>query len=335
MPRNDQLIRQWHILRELESSRGKSVNELVENLPSDYPKHTRTIRRDIEALEAAGFPLINEQRDGTVRWKLMDGYDKVPALGFSASEMLALTLARRLLEPLEGTNIQTSLQSAMAKAQAGISDHSTGGLANIQGAMVFGLGSHKSYKAHRETIDKLSQAITAMHTVQMRYFSASGNKTTRREVDPYRLWYTTGALYLVAYCHVRQDVRMFAVERIRALTLTDHPFQMPLGFNLKEYVQDALGVMRGRPIDVELRFDKMTSAWVRDRIWHESQTFKSLKNGELSMRLTVANNRELVGWILSFGCGVRVIKPASLKQAIQAEAKKIVNTYGHKDGTQG
>ena len=103
----------------------------------------------------------------------MDGYSKVPALGFSASEMLALTLARRLLEPLEGTKIQAALQSAMAKAQAGISDDSAGGLANIQSAMVFGLGSHKSYKAHRETIDKLSQAITTMHTVQMRYFSAS------------------------------------------------------------------------------------------------------------------------------------------------------------------
>jgi len=322
MPRNDQLIRQWHILRELESSRAKTVNELAQCLPSDYPKHARTIWRDFEALEAAGFPLINEQRDGIVRWKLMDGFGKLPALGFSPSEMMALTLARRLLEPLEGTNIQASLQSAMAKAQA--VDHAPGGLADVHGALAFGLGSHKSYKAHRDTIDRLSQAITTMHTVQMRYFSASRHQTTRREVDPYRLWYTTGALYLVAYCHRRQDVRMFAVERIRTLTLTDHPFQMPLGFNIKDYVQDALGVMRGRPIHVELRFDKRTAAWVKDRIWHQSQHITPLKSGELNMTLTVANNRELIGWILSFGSGVRVMKPASLKQAVWDEAKKIV-----------
>jgi len=325
MPRNDQLIRQWHILRDLESSRGKTINELIQCLPSDYPKHARTIRRDIEALEAAGFPLINEQRDGIVRWKLMDGYGKLPALGFSPSEMMALTLARRLLEPLEGTNIQASLQSAMAKAQAGIPDNTPDGLANIHSVLAFGLGSHKSYKAHRDTIDRLSQAITNMHTVQMRYFSASRNQTTRREVDPYRLWYTTGALYLVAYCHRRQDVRMFAVERIRALTLTDHPFQMALGFNVKDYVQDALGVMRGRPIHVELRFDTMTAAWAKDRIWHQSQQLTPLKSGELTMTLTVADNRELVGWILSFGSGVQVIKPVSLKQAVWGEAKKIVS----------
>ncbi|MDA0739176.1 MAG: WYL domain-containing protein [Nitrospirae bacterium] len=256
MPRNDQIIRQWHILRELESSRGKTINELAQGLPSDYPKHARTIRRDMEALEAAGFPLITEHQDGVVKWKLMDGYGKVPALGFSHSELMALTLARRLLEPLEGTNIQASLQSAMAKAQVGIPDNTAGELANIQSALAFGLGSHKSYKAHRATINQLSQAITNMHTVQMRYFSASRNQTTRREVDPYRLWYTSGALYLVGYCHRRKDVRMFAVERIRSLTLTDHPFQMALGFNVNDYVQDALGVLRGRPIQVELRFEK-------------------------------------------------------------------------------
>ena len=74
---------------------------------------------------------------------------------------------------------------------------------------------------------------------------------------------------------------------------------------------------------MELRFNKMTAAWVRDRIWHDSQTLTPLKNGELNMTLTVADNRELVGWILSFGSGVCVVKPASLKQAVREEAKKI------------
>ncbi len=57
----------------------------------------------------------------------------------------------------------------------------------------------------------------------MRYYSASRNATTRREVDPYHLRYVGGALYLIAYDHRRREVRLFAVERIRSLTLTDHP----------------------------------------------------------------------------------------------------------------
>ncbi len=279
MARNDQLIRQWHILRELESSQGKTINEFAQCLSSDYPKQARTIRRDIHAREAAGFPLINERRSGIVRWKLMDGYGKLPALGSSASEIMALILARRRLELLGGTHIQVSLPSAMAKDQAGLPDHISDGLENIHSVLAFGLNSHKSSKAHWGTIDSLSQAISQKHTVHMRDFSASRNQTTRREVDSYRLWYTTGARVLVAYCHRRQDGRLFAVERIRAFTLTDHPFQMALGFNVHDYVQDALGVMRGRPPKVERRFDNDRRMGAGPHLASQSTTHATQKRG--------------------------------------------------------
>ncbi|MCA9501367.1 MAG: WYL domain-containing protein, partial [Nitrospira sp.] len=81
--------------------------------------------------------------------------------------------------------------------------------------------------------------------------------------------------------------------------------------------------MRGQPIKVELRFNKPTAAWVKDRIWHPTQHVTRLKQGELTMTLTVANNRELIGWILSFGNGVRVIQPATLRQAVRQEAQAI------------
>ncbi|MCA9473534.1 MAG: WYL domain-containing protein, partial [Nitrospira sp.] len=189
----------------------------------------------------------------------------------------------------------------------------------------FNVGSHKSYTSHKTTIATLTKATAKLHTIQMRYFSAARNQTTRREVSPYRLWYTNGALYLIGYCHFRKDVRMFAVERIKSVTLTDHPFQMPLDFDIEDYVKDAIGIMRGQPITVELRFNKPTAAWVKDRTWHSTQTLTPLKNGELNMTLTVADNRELVGWILSFGSGVRVMKPAALRQAIRQEAKAIAD----------
>ena len=62
MPRNDQVIRQWHLIRHLEATaRGATLQELAEVLPADYRKHLRTVRRDLEALEAAGFPLLTER----------------------------------------------------------------------------------------------------------------------------------------------------------------------------------------------------------------------------------------------------------------------------------
>ncbi|HEU4683281.1 MAG TPA: WYL domain-containing protein [Nitrospira sp.] len=326
MPRNDQVTRQWHLLRLLESARGVTLDEIVERLPADYPRHARTVRRDLEAIEAAGFPLLNERVDGRVRWRLMDGVHHAPALSFSPTELMALMISRSLLKPLAGTEIQTALDSAMTKASRLLPAQSLEYVQQIQNTFAVGLGPHKTFKQHRETIDRLTQAIAKKRTVQMRYYSASRLRMTRREVDPYRLWYASGGLYLVGYCHTRKEPRMFAVERMRAVTLTDHPYQMPLGFDLEAFVQDALTVMRGRPIEVVLRFDKATAAWAKDRLWHPSQHIKPLKQGGMLMTLTVADSRELVGWILSFGSGVRVVRPHALRDAVSSEAKKILHS---------
>jgi predicted DNA-binding transcriptional regulator YafY len=94
--------------------------------------------------------------------------------------------------------------------------------------------------------------------------------------------------------------------------------------DLEAFVQDALTVMRGPRIKVELLFDKATAAWAKDRVWLPSQRLKRLPGGKLRMSLTVAESRELVGWILSFGGGVRVVSPDSLRAAVVEEAGNIL-----------
>jgi predicted DNA-binding transcriptional regulator YafY len=120
MPRNDQITRQWHLLRRLEGSTGLTPRGLVESVPEDYPKNARTVRRDLEALEAVGFPIVTDRQNGQTRWKLMDGFHDIPALGFSATELMALLLSRNLLKPLAGTEIAESLDSALSKASAAL-----------------------------------------------------------------------------------------------------------------------------------------------------------------------------------------------------------------------
>ena len=86
-------MRQWHVLRRLESPGGATLEDLVDCIPADFSRHVRTIRRDLEALEAL-FPLVTEQVNGRTRWRLMDGFRRVPALSFSATEVMALVLGR-------------------------------------------------------------------------------------------------------------------------------------------------------------------------------------------------------------------------------------------------
>ena len=78
---------------------------------------------------------------------------------------------------------------------------------------------------------------------------------------------------------------------------------------------------------MELLFNKETAAWVRDRIWHPSQRLTQLKDGKLRMTLAIADSRELVGWVLSFGSGVQVIKPETLRRAVKEETEQIVGLH--------
>jgi predicted DNA-binding transcriptional regulator YafY len=328
MPRNDQITRQWHLLRRLENSQGLTLSQLVEAVPDDYPKNARTVRRDLEALEAVGFPLVTERHNSQTRWRLIEGFRNIPALGFCATELMALTFSRKLLQPLEGTEIQSALNSALNKVASALPPQGHEYVRALDNLFSIGLGPHKSYHQYKQTVDLITQAIDKTRTAQIRYFSASRNTTSRREVDPYRLWYASGGLYLIAYDHLRKDVRMFAVERIRSITLTDHPYQMPLGFDVEAYVQDALMIMRGRRIDVELLFSKKAAAWVKDKLWHSSQENFPMKDGRLRMLLKVADTDELVGWILSFGSQVRVVRPESLLVKVRAEARKIAGLKG-------
>ncbi len=323
MARSDPIVRQWYLLRKIENPRGATLAELMEAVPQDYSRHLRTLRRDLESLELF-FPIFTERINGETRWRFTDGYRNLPALTFSPSELMALIFSRDLLKPLDGTEIQLSLETAFNKAAAILPPEGMAHVRQMQRYFSVSLGPHKNYREHTKTIELLNRALAEKRSVQMRYYSASRDATRRREVDPYRLWYAAGALYLIGYCHHRQDVLLFAVDRIRSLTNTDHPWQMPLGFDLDSYIQEALVVMRGKPLEVELLFDRPTAAWVKDRLWHPSQQLKHLKGGRLQMKLHVADTRELLGWILSFGAGVQVSNPLALRKKIRNEAKKLL-----------
>jgi len=107
MARNDQVTRQWFLLQALEKPGGATIEELTRSLPADYACHARTVRRDIQALEAR-FPIYTDRVDGQVRWKLVAGFNRVPAIQFSATELMALIFTRDLARPLEGTPIDDS-----------------------------------------------------------------------------------------------------------------------------------------------------------------------------------------------------------------------------------
>ncbi|MBI5525976.1 MAG: WYL domain-containing protein [Deltaproteobacteria bacterium] len=309
------------LLKKLDRPQGATLEELTEALPDDYPKHPRTIRRDIEAIEEV-FPLQEEKVDGRTRWKLAFDH-KAPPLTFSHTELMALTFCRGMLSGLDGTPVKESLDRAVEKIDATLPDP-VKRYVRAHGRMIScGPVPSKDYERHKGTIDTLHRALDERRAVKTRYASQSAGKTSWREVDPYNLRYAAGTFYLVGHCHSRAEVRIFAVDRIKAIELLDRRYEVPEDFDIERYMsprlrRDARRPRRGRypPCTQDRRLG------LRAHLAPQPEG----RQGRRRLRETHPDrprDPRLKSWILSLGAGAHVLKPHALIVDVFNEAMEI------------
>ncbi len=331
MPRNDQVIRQWKILKLLEARGRVTLARLADDL--DEPCHPRTLRRDLDALTVIGVPVYTEKRNGTTVWLVSDEYRSFP-LPVTPTELLALDTMRRLAQPLDGTFVSASLGSVLGKIRSALAPKTREAFAGLSAALSIGHRPTKHLGPHAKTLDALRDAIENNRVVRMTYDSHNAGRITSRKASPYHIRLHDNSLYLVAYCHRRKDVRLFAIDRIKALDVTDERFTPPLFFSPDDYFKHTFGVYQGkRPETVILRFNRKTARWVGEKRWHASEKVQRSKNGTLRMELTVAITPEFISWVRSFGSAVTVEAPPNLIKAIKDDAWTVVGRYeGGKPG---
>jgi len=118
-----------------------------------------------------------------------------------------------------------------------------------------------------------AQRVTALNrkTVEIVYYTMSRKKQTRRRVDPYRVWSFNGSSYLIGLCHMRNEVSIFSLDRIKMLHQTREAFVIPEDFNLDNFMRSSFGVYQGPPIHIKVRFHPDVTGYIKEKIWHESQ----------------------------------------------------------------
>ena len=106
-------------------------------------------------------------------------------------------------------------------------------------------------------------------------------------------------------------------------------FLTPPDFDAPHYVKQAFGMRHGEPlVTVQVRFTPYQSRWIRERIYHPSQTLAELPNGAgLILTMKVTGTFEVRRWVMSFGAEAEVLEPAALRQEIAEEIKKLGKIY--------
>ncbi len=198
--RGDQLARQWRVIRAIEASNtGLTVAEIAEREETGI----RTIYRDLDALQSAGFPLYTEKVDKANRWTFVDTYKfKIPA-PFTLTELMSLYFYKDLVRVFKGTPFHDSMDSVFKKIQSTLPPQALRYLDQMQSVFHVGIRPYKDYAQFREILNRVNQAATECRRVEMVYHSLHRKEKTLRKVDPYKVWFYDGTIYLIGLCHLR------------------------------------------------------------------------------------------------------------------------------------
>jgi len=325
MPRNQEVIRQWKVLHALESSRHGAT---IAALAGDLGVTTRTIRRDLAALQEAGFPLFDERDDdGRVSWRLDGQVLKGLEAGFTLPELCALYLGRNLLEAVGAMSFQRDLALAFTRLEKLLTPRMRQFLDRLPGVLAAKPGPRAATRVSSgDVAGRLLEATLHYRVSTMRYHSVSSGVERDYRIHPYRLVFAQGGLYLLAYVPVYKDVRTFAVDRIKAVSLEKQTF-VPRERIGDEVFANSLGVNTGPAAKVDIEFEPRAAPYVRARVWHPSQVLREETGGTLVLSMNVCHDWALRSWILGWGPFARVRDPRALARELRTDLQAALSRY--------
>jgi predicted DNA-binding transcriptional regulator YafY len=318
-----------------ETKRTSRILEIVQ-IVATAPR--RYLRRDLAARFEVSERMIQKDleviRHGLKLWlsRSPEGYyfeevPRLPALQYTFAEALALLLAVQAARQVSGVS-STELAAAVARLEALFPPEFTPLLRQAVSQPVT-----TAQREHRQQmLMLLNRALLEGRKARMVYETRSRDgAVSERVVRPYHIMPYVRSWQLVAYCELREAVRMFKVDRIREATLLDERYRIPDDFDLDTYMGAAWGLMRGEagePVDVVLRFGPEAGRWVAEEYWHPSQQAEEQPDGSVLFRLQVAVTPEFVNWLLYYGSRVEVLEPPGLRERVAEEHRRAAEVYG-------
>lgn len=315
----------------------------------------RTIFRDLDHLDKAGFPLF---KDDEGRWHILSRGQGGYAVPVAPSELLALLLSEELLAPMRSAEVAGALTGLRQKVAAmlkpegrafaellknhlvttfvGPGDYADGSIVpvieeaiHLEQRLRIGYWSpgKKSGERPRDAVTEHPADVPSMPDIEDIIVDpvdfgnpedahSQPGETTERSVDPYLLWYADARLYLVGHCHLRGEVRTFLVDRIRSIEILDEPFDVDPSFDARKFTGSGMGAWGGELHRVELWFSPAVAHLARERRFHPSQQVEPDGDG-VRVTMEVAGLPHVAAWVASFGGQIVARGPELLVQRIR------------------
>jgi proteasome accessory factor B len=294
-------------------------------LAGELEVSSKTIQRDIDFMrDRLGLPIEYDQLHFGFYYS--EPVTSFPSIEVSEGEIVALFVAQKALDQYKGTPFEKSLKSAFGKISEGLQDKIDFRWSDMDSAISFrGLGTSV---ADLDLFETLSHAVLDSHEVVFDYKKLGSSHFEARRVQPYHLGCVENQWYLFGFDLARQQIRTFALPRMRKLRNTRIRFHRPADFSIAEHLGGSFGVFTGRGHHrVRIRFDAFAARLVNERQWHASQKIKRLTGGGIEMTMTLGSLEEVERWVLSWGEHAKVLEPAALLQRMRRIADTLKRSY--------
>lgn len=302
------------VLELLQSYKEMRGSEIARRLEVD----TRTVRRYITTLQDMGIP-VEAERGPYGAYQLRRGY-KLPPLMFNDAEAIALTLGLLAIRELHFPVDVTAVEGALAKTERVMPEKLLSQVRALQEAITFNVSLPPVQPQH-DSVVILSYAVQQRQRVRLRY-EAWGGSESERDFDPYGILFREGYWYTAGYCHLRQDLRTFRLDRIVALELIDQFFERPDSFDTMAHVQQSIAMMPGAyQIKVLL---KTSLEHARQLIAAEAGILEETEDGVIFRRAAPE-----IDWIAHFllwlDIPIVVLEPPELREKLRQIGEKALN----------
>lgn len=291
----------------------------------------RTVRSDLAFLrDRFSAPLVFNRQKG---FHYIDPEWRLPSISLSQGELFALTLGAKMLQAYAGSTYTTELRSAIVRLSERLPEQTWVNFQQIADERIIFRNGVETY-LNPEIWNLLVEACKTSQQIQMVYYTASRNAKSERVFDPYLLHIYRGTNpYVIGFCHERQSIRWFRVDRIQNLEILKTKFIRNQTFNAQEHLDRIFQaeVGDGKPIEVVIWFDAPTAPYIWERRWHLTQEIEQHLDGTVTLRMSVAGLNEIKRWVLGYGKGAIVKSPPELVRLVQTEVEGMSSNYSFQE----
>ncbi|WP_125152836.1 helix-turn-helix transcriptional regulator [Clostridium rectalis] len=296
-----------------------TASELADVLEVDK----KTIYRYINNLNKADIPVYTKKGRYGGFYIDKEFYMKPPKL--TAEEFQALLAAEDILNK-NGFPHERELRNAISKIKS-VSINDDKLLKNIENGVGFRINSIGNDVKLDDKIKNINYSMERGRSLKISYYSFYKNILNTELIDPYTLIFKNGQWHIVSYCHKDDMVKSFTMSRIKNVEITNDIYIKPRTFSLNEFLKNHWGVFNDGKILVKIKFDNSLSNLIENVQWTINQQVERTEQGEIILKLYLDSLDEIKEWVMGFGVSAEVIEPASLRDEITREIKRLSDIY--------